>query len=368
MKDVLLEKIEKIYPILVSNPGVNMNNVFVSIDKTIPKDEYQFQVGPRYIFIRAIDEANLLYGFIDFLKKTQTREILVPGREIIEIEHRGLVINLATSFMSKVELIDLLNQMAYKGYNTLNIEFSDNKGFVFESLKFPQIVSKNHLSQNDLKEVLAYAKSLYIKVNPSFSTPGNMAWIGSYYPEYQLETLEGSLDITKIEPRFFIKEVINEILDLFEDSDDITINATNYGSFDAINNNEALVEFAKEQLSENAKGIDSYVAHINDIASYLIAKNKNVTIESDCLYLEDVKYKAGIDPRVTIVFNEKIKGDLKRIVNYGHDYVETFAINISDFESADFMKLVKIYEHPLQSDILSNENKRAGIVFRIINL
>ena len=53
--------------------------------------------------------------------------------------------------------------------NSLQIHVSENLGYRLESKHYPEITSIEHLSNQDISDILDYAKLFYVDVIPSFN-------------------------------------------------------------------------------------------------------------------------------------------------------------------------------------------------------
>src|SRR6201991_4268103 len=98
-----------------------------------------------------------------------------------------------------------LDGMAAVKLNVFHWHLSDNQGFRVESRRFPKLTSMgadgHFFTQDQVREVLAYARARGIRVIPEFDMPGHAtAWFVGY-PElasgpgpYQIERQWGIFD------------------------------------------------------------------------------------------------------------------------------------------------------------------------------
>lgn len=263
MKSYILEKISNLDENLVKHPGVNMNNVFISIDKTLDDNVFQIHVGPRFIFIRAANEAMLFYGTLDFLQETSTREILISRTQ--SFDQAQVLVELGQEFHSQKDFKNLIRVMALNKMNLLKIQISGNSSYGLESRKFPHLNSDLCLSVKEVKEVLEYAKTYYIDVQPVFHAFDSLKSILTPYPEYQLKGHESVPNIQNVEAKNYLKELSDELCDIFEETTQIYL-----GNYDS------QLGFVREKdLKE-----DLYHDYINELSWYLSAKGKTVLMGS----------------------------------------------------------------------------------------
>ncbi|BDZ59518.1 hypothetical protein GCM10025872_31750 [Barrientosiimonas endolithica] len=64
--------------------------------------------------------------------------------------------------------------LAWRRMNTLQLHFSENEGFRIESERFPQIVSARHLTQDEVRDLVAYADRYHVTVISDIDMPGHL--------------------------------------------------------------------------------------------------------------------------------------------------------------------------------------------------
>lgn len=302
MLENLLNKIKTINPNFIENPGISLAHVFVKLDEEMADNSFYTDIGEQYITISANNEADLFYGLMDLLQKVSTREILRIGLSEALVDERAVHIDCGRKYFSKRMLKDLIKLMASEKLNTLQLHFSEDLGYRLESKKYSKLTSIEHLTQDDIKEIIAYAKAYYIEVVPSFDTPGHLEHILSHYPEYRLDTLKSGLDITSKEARDFIKSLYDEILEIFEGAKKIHIGADEFIDFNEYHKYPSLEKYAKENFGDKATAADTFVDYVNDIGSYLMDKGLEVRIWNDGFYRLNIENTIDLDPRFVVTY------------------------------------------------------------------
>ncbi len=323
MKDKILKKIHALRPDIVEDCGISLDHVFIEIDESIQKDCFYTDIGERYITISAQEEKDLFYGLLDLLLKVKTREILKIGLSESKAVERGVHIDSGRKHYTKRWFECLIDLMALNKLNILQIHFSENLGYRLESKKYPDITSIEHLTIEDIKHLIAYAKNYYIKIIPSFDTPGHLESVLNQYDAFKLKPLDSALDITNKDARSFIKSLYDEILDIFE-TDTIHIGADEFINFDEYDQYPQLKKYAETHLGQDACAADTYVDYINDIGSYLMDKGQNVRVWNDGLYRLNVSHSIPLDPRFVITYWtswDKNMAPLKTFIDKGHDVI-----------------------------------------------
>ncbi|HEY4537113.1 MAG TPA: family 20 glycosylhydrolase [Erysipelothrix sp.] len=281
---------------------------------------YEIEVNDKDIHIKALDEASAFYGLVEVLKSTTPQSV----QHSTHVAERGLHVDMGRKFYSLNWFKSVIEKMAEFKLNMLQMHVSENLGFRFESKKFPDIVSEEHLTQDEIKEIIAYAKQYYIDVIPSFDSPGHLEKVLSHYPEYQLEGNKTGLDITNMEARKFIKDIYDEILDVFSDAKIIHMGGDEFINFAEYDKYPQLEAYAQKHFAEHAKGSDTYIDFINDVSSYLQAKGLEVRVWNDGLYRLDQNEIVELNKDVVITYWtswEKNMAPLSRFVEKGHRVV-----------------------------------------------
>ena len=145
---------------------------------------------------------------------------------------RGLMIDVSRHFIPLDVLKRNIDGMAAAKLNVFHWHLSDNQGFRVESKKFPKLHELGsdglYYTQEEVRDVIAYARERGIRVVPEFDIPGHStAWFVGY-PElasgpgpYQIERRWGifdpAIDPTQEKTYKFLDEFIGEMAKLFPD-------------------------------------------------------------------------------------------------------------------------------------------------------
>jgi hexosaminidase len=206
--------------------------------QTPTEDEsYTLDVSATRATLRAPTTVGVIRGLETFLQ-------LVDGDRggfylpVVSIQDRprfpwrGILIDVGRHF-EPVEVIERnLDAMAAVKLNVLHWHLSEDQGFRVESRRFPRLHEMGsdglYYTQDQIREVVAYARDRGIRVVPEFDMPGHStAWFVGY-PEhasapgpYQIERRFGvfdpTFDPTRDETYAFIDRFIGEMAALFPD-------------------------------------------------------------------------------------------------------------------------------------------------------
>ena len=204
---------------------------------TLGEDEsYTLDVGSSGAVLKAPTVTGALRGLATFAQLVQ------PGAEGFEVRGihiedsprfawRGLMLDVSRHWMP-VDVVERnLDAMAAVKLNVFHWHLSDDQGFRVESHRFPKLMEGsdgNFYTQDQIRDVVAYARDRGIRVIPEFDMPGHTtSWLVGY-PElgsapgpYEIGRHFGifdpCMDPTREEVYTFLDGFIGEMAPLFPD-------------------------------------------------------------------------------------------------------------------------------------------------------
>ena len=146
---------------------------------------------------------------------------------------RGLMIDSARHFIPVEVIKHNLDGMEAVKMNVFHWHLSENQGFRVESKKFPQLHQMGsdglYFTQEEIRELIAYARDRGIRVVPEFDIPGHStAWFvghpelasapGPYAIERRWGIFDPAFDPTNEKTYKFLDQLIGEMAKLFPDA------------------------------------------------------------------------------------------------------------------------------------------------------
>ena len=240
--------------------GINM-----VLDKSLAAEEYKLHVGCCRVVIRASTLRGFNWG-VQTLKQLMPVEIYgdakaenvkwdVPCCKISDAPrfgYRGVLIDEARHFFGMDAIKDVLDVMEIHKLNTLHWHITDDQGWRIEIKKYPRLTEVGSIrretlvghyrkskgfdgtpygegmwySQEQIREIVAYAAARGINIVPEIDLPGHMTAALAAYPylgctggPYEVFTTWGITDdvlcIGKETTIEFIKDVLAEVCDVF---------------------------------------------------------------------------------------------------------------------------------------------------------
>ena len=220
------------YPVTLSNnPATASIQLLLNTtaNNTLGKEGYQLSVTPKNIVIKANGPAGLFYGVQTLLqllpKEIESKEVVsnmqwtAPCVEITDYPRfgwRGLMLDVSRHFFTKNEVKQFIDEMARYKLNLFHWHLTDDEGWRVEIKSLPKLTQvgawnvkrTGHFgdfspiqdneprtyggfyTQDDIKEVVQYAKEHFVNVLPEVDVPGHSMAAIVAYPE--LSCTEGA--------------------------------------------------------------------------------------------------------------------------------------------------------------------------------
>jgi hexosaminidase len=205
----------------------------------VDEDEsYHLQITADEVHLEAANPLGILHGMQTFLQlvRITPRGFAVPAMTIDDqprFPWRGLSLDVSRHFMPLDVVYRNLDGMEAVKLNVFHWHLSDDQGFRVESKQFPLLQQKGSdglfYTQEEIRNVIEYARDRGIRVIPEFDMPGHAtAWFVGY-PDlasgagpYQIERKWGifdpAMDPTRDSTYQFLDTFIGEMASLFPDA------------------------------------------------------------------------------------------------------------------------------------------------------
>jgi hexosaminidase len=266
-------------------------------------ESYKLEVQSASAKLSAATDLGALRGLETFLQLLETGPdgFAVPAIMIQDAPRfpwRGLMIDVSRHFIPLDVLKRNLDGMAAVKMNVFHWHLSDNQGFRMESKKFPKLHEMGsdglYYTQDQARELIAYAHERGIRVVPEFDMPGHStAWLVGY-PElasgpgpYQIERKWGvfdpAMDPTQQKTYKFLDEFIGEMAGLFPDPFfHIGGDEVNGKQWDA---NPRIQQFKSEHGMKNNEELQAY---FNKRVQQIVRRHKKKMIGWDEILSPDL--------------------------------------------------------------------------------
>jgi hexosaminidase len=235
--------------------------IHIGLTAGLAAEEYRLRVRPDGVRINAGDPAGAFYA-------AQTlRQLLPPeafraartgrpawtiaGADIADrprFRWRGCLLDVARHFMPKPAVLRFIDLLAMHKLNVLHLHLTDDQGWRLEIRRYPKLTEVGawrsespighylheksdhrphggYYTQDDIREIVAYAADRHITVVPEIDLPGHSQAAIAAYPE--LGNLDEPLEVSALwgigtnilnaeeSTLDFYREVFDEVLELF---------------------------------------------------------------------------------------------------------------------------------------------------------
>ena len=242
----------------------NKAQLDITLNPSIPSEGYRLEIAGSKILISASEPAGFFYA-LQTLKQLLPRNVMAGvddptitrwSMPCVKIEDeprfawRGFMLDEGRHFFGKEAVKRVIDVMASYKMNRFHWHLSEDQGWRIEIKKYPKLTevgawrdSKGlgygnvkpdseryggYYTQEDIKEVVAYAKSRFVEIVPEIDIPGHSQAAVASYPEFlacdpqnahEVWKMQGvSTDVINVSnPKAvqFAKDVIDELIELF---------------------------------------------------------------------------------------------------------------------------------------------------------
>ena len=312
-------------------------------------ESYTLSVTPQRIEIRATSGAGLFYGMQTLLQLMQpagTGSYSVPSVEIEDtprFAYRGLMLDVSRHFSTKEFIKKQIDALAYYKINRLHLHLTDAAGWRLEIKKYPLLTdfaawrtdptwkkwwnggrkylrydepgaSGGYYTQDDIREILEYARQHYITVIPEIEMPSHSEEVLAAYPQLSCsgEPYKNSDFCVGNEETFtFLENVLTEVMELFP------------SEYIHVGGDEAGKSAWKTCPKCQKRMKDEHLANVDELQSYLIHRiEKFLNNHGRRLLGWDEILQGGIAPNATVMSWRGEEGGIAAVTS-GHHAIMT---------------------------------------------
>ena len=309
-------------------------------------ERYTLESGAQGITVRAATEAGLFYGAATLAQlATGGSEGQVPAMRIDDqprFSWRGFMLDSARHFQSLDEIKQVLDAMAAHKLNTFHWHLTDDQGWRMEIKRYPKLTEVGscripagdggrdpatgaprpycgYYTQQQIRDVIAYAAALHIQVIPEIDVPGHATAAIAAYPELGvLDTPLQPLSEWGVFPNLFnteestfvfLENVLEEVIELFPSR------YVHVGGDEAVKDQWIASARVQQRMRELGAGNEM------QMQSHLIKRLETFLEQHDRRLIGwDEILEGGLPPQATVMSWRGTEGGLKA-ASEGHDVV-----------------------------------------------
>lgn len=374
-------------------------------DPSLSREGYLLSVTDKGVTVTAKEAAGLFYGYqticqllppeINGHKSSPSANWSIPGirvRDIPRFAWRGMHLDVGRHYMPLEFIKKYIDLMAMHKLNVFHWHLTEDQGWRIEIKKYPRLTEvgawrkeslvghyndKPHkfdgirhggfYTQDEARQIVAYAKQRFITVVPEIEMPGHASAAIASYPELgvtgkqiDVATYWGIFpDIFNVEEETFtfLENVLTEVMDIFP-SEYIHI-----GGDEAIKDqwraSERIQQRMKEVGAKDEKELQSYF--VQRIEKFINSKGRKMIGWDEIL-------EGGLAPNATVMSWQGIEGGIAA-AKAGHDVIMTPIQSVyfwwyqgdpktEPLAAGGYIPMQKVYEYdPVPVELTAEESK-----------
>jgi hexosaminidase len=189
-------------------------------------ESYTMTVRGGRVTISGPTDAGVFYGTRTLKQEVHGGSTAPEGvvRDQPAKSKRGFMVDIARKYYTAGWIEDRVRELGDLKYNELGLHFSDDQGFRIASDTHPEIVSRQHLTKAQVKEIVQLAAARHITVVPEIDSPGHLGAVIAAHPDLQLRNAQGTatrgaIDISKDASAEIVDDLLDEYAGLFPGAD-----------------------------------------------------------------------------------------------------------------------------------------------------
>lgn len=385
----------------------SQNTIVFELDDNIEHAEgYTLTVTNDEVLAKAKTEQGLFYAMqtlrqllpmsIERKEVTANEKWLIPAVEIVDeprFAYRGMHLDEARHFHGMETVKSFIDQLAYHKMNHFHWHLTDDQGWRIEIKKYPKLTEVSsqrngtlighyndmpqqydgkkyggYYTQEQIKEIVAYAAERYITVVPEIEMPGHAQAVLAAYPEFSCEP-EKSYEVWQKwgvsenvfcpnEATFtFLEGVIDEVVELFPSQ------YIHIGGDECPKTKWKESDFCQKLIKE--KGLKDE----HELQSYFIQRmEKYINSKGKQIIGWDEILEGGLAPNATVMSWRGIEGGIEAakqqhdviMTPTSHCYLDYYQSTHADEPLAigGFLPLEKVYNfEPVPDELTADEAK-----------
>ncbi|HEY3370721.1 MAG TPA: glycoside hydrolase family 20 protein [Prolixibacteraceae bacterium] len=339
------------------------NQVYFTTEPMMAPEAYSLEVSQKRIEIKAAKPAGFFYAIqtlrqllppeIESAQKQDKIDWLVPVISITDqpaFKWRGFMLDVARHFFPKEDVLRMIDNLALHKINTLHLHLVDDQGWRIEIKKYPKLTEigawrvdredkhwnsrtkqqagekatyGGFYTQEDIKEMVAYAQSRFITIVPEIEMPAHVTSALAAYPSLSctggpFTVLPGGIwPITDIycagkdSTFLFLEDVLTEVIALFPSK------YIHIGGDEATKTEWEKCPDCKNRIK--AEGLKN----VGELQSYFIKRiEKFIHSKGRVMIGWDEILEGGLPEEATVMSWRGFNGGVEA-ANLGHDVVMT---------------------------------------------
>ena len=306
-------------------------------DEGADPESYAMTVRGGRVSISGPSDAGVFYG-----TRTLKQEVHGGGTAPEGVVHdqpakprRGFMLDIARKPFTASWIEDRVRELGDLKFNELGLHFSDDQGFRVASTSHPEVVSKDHLTKAQVKQIVDLAASRHITVVPEIDSPGHLGAVLAAHPDLQLRNVSGvatrgAIDISKDASAAIVDELLDEYAGLFP-GDQWHLGGDEYQALTVANPQASFPQLAAEATKAYGSGgtvADLTTGWLNDRADTVRNHDRTMRVWNDGFFA-GTSVQAAKDLQVAYWTGKEIGARQpvaylsagRKVLNYNDEYL-----------------------------------------------
>ncbi|MET2985088.1 glycoside hydrolase family 20 protein [Aureibaculum conchae] len=380
------------------------NSIEFIAKEGLDNEAYEVSINDNKVIIYANSISGFLYGTQTILQLlpaevygNEKADLILPAVEIKDkprFGYRGLMLDLVRHFFPKDYILKTIDRLAMHKMNVLHLHLIDDQGWRMEIKKYPKLTEVaawrvdqedkhwnareandpnekgtygGFLTQEELKEIVAYAAERNIQVIPEIEMPAHVTCVMAAYPHLSCHGKPvavpsgGVWPITDIycagkETTFeFLEDVLMEVIEVFPSK------YIHIGGDEATKTNWKTCPHCQKRMK--TEDLDD----VEELQSYFVKRiEKFINSKGKKLIGWDEILEGGLAPEATVMSWRGFKGGIEA-AEQGHDVIMTPGShcyfdhyqgpqNDEPIAQGGYLPLSKVYKFEPISEDIAEEN------------
>jgi hexosaminidase len=287
--------------------GTNLQKLKLVPNSQLENNEYNLIIEKELVVVKASSDIGYFYALqslhqILLTSQVQIQPLVIQDKP--QFKWRGLHLDVSRHFYSVDKIKQILDLMAFYKLNRFHWHLVDDQGWRIEIKKYPKLTQigsvrkdlegkqygPHFYTQQQIKEIVNYAKNLNIEVMPEIEIMGHLTAMLAAYPhlscrkeKLQVGNLwgvyEDVLCVGNSKSVQFVKDIIDEVSELFP------FKYVHIGADECPKTRwkecEKCQNIIKTKELKNEIELQAYF--VNEVANYLKTKNKQIVAWDEVL-------------------------------------------------------------------------------------
>ncbi len=328
---------------------------------SLGQEGYILEVEEDKVLVKAFKPSGLFYGVQSLLQllppEVEANTVQKTGWQIPAVlivdkprfTYRGMHLDVSRHFFSVQEIKQYLDLLAMNKINVFHWHLTDDQGWRIEIKKYPKLTEigawrvkrtetwnkrpfakegeeaayGGFYTQEEIKEVVAYAADRFIEVIPEIDMPGHMVAVLASYPQYACDNetyrvIPGGywppkdiLCVGNDSSLVFVKNVLSEVMELFPSQ------YVHIGGDEAVKTKWKVCNKCQKRMKEHRLATENELQSwfIRNVEQFVLGKDKRIIGWEEIL-------EGGIAPEATLMSWRGTEGGIEA-AKMQHDVIMT---------------------------------------------